>query len=196
MHFPVQVPTGFRGSRVSAKGKLCLPEPETGWRPRIWDSFLAPRGQYKHHAIDIVAAEGTQVRSTVAGRVLDYWQTRPGAGWSEKGGWYVWIQDAEGGLHYYAHLLRKPLVRPGQRVSEGQLIGYVGRTGNATTTCPHLHYAITSPRGSKVNPYPLLEPLYNEGAWKIAGTAGPGGSALILVLAAAAGIGAWLIYRR
>jgi len=194
--FPVQVPPGFRASQaITPAGKACVPG-EPPWRPRIWDSFLAPRGEYKHHAIDITAAEGTPVVATASGRVIERWKDLPGAGWSEKGGWYVWFKDDNGYTHYYSHLQKRPAVSSGQRVSAGQLIGYVGKTGNAKTTCPHLHYAITNPAGHKENPYPLLKPMYDLGAWiseKPARAAGGAGALLIVVTA---GAGLWYLLRQ
>lgn len=73
----------------------------------------------------------------------------------------------DGFIHYFAHMQFSPLVSNGQRVRAGQVIGYVGRTGNAITTCPHLHYSITAPGGGKVNPFPLLRPSWLAGGWKM-----------------------------
>jgi len=53
-------------------------------------------------------------------------------------------------------MLEAPDVRPGQRVTAGQRIGLLGRTGNAAPTCPHLHYGTNAPSGAKVNPYSEL----------------------------------------
>jgi len=192
--FPVQVPSKFRGYRVGAHGKTCYPDKESGWRPRFWDSFLAPRGQFKHHATDIVAAEGTPSRSTTAGSVMREWRGLPGAGYSEKGGWYVWIRDPDGNEHYYSHLQKRPKVRPGQPVTAGQVIGYVGRTGNAIHTCPHLHYAITSPYKRKINPYPLLKPFYDAGGWRFEDIAPAAAGGLVLLLAL--GAGGWILWRQ
>jgi len=191
--FPVQVSKSFRGALTKTpSGRTCAPDAASGWRPRLWDSFLSPRGKFTHHAIDIVAAEGSMVRAAEAGRVLDTWRGNPGAGWSEKGGWYVWIKDSRGNIHYYAHLQKPPRVRSGQSVRKGQIIGYVGRTGNAKTTCPHLHYAITDSRGRKVNPFPLLKPQYDARNW--ISTEPTGGGAALLV-AALAGSGLWWYMR-
>jgi len=117
--------------------------------------------------MDITAAQGTPVVSTTAGTVETWWKRyeRPGAGWSDRGGWYVRIIDDAGFAHYYAHLSTKPMVRPGQKVRAGQIIGFVGRTGNAEKTCPHLHYSIAHPSGQKVNPFDRLKSLHDAGGW-------------------------------
>jgi murein DD-endopeptidase MepM/ murein hydrolase activator NlpD len=154
---------------VEAFGKLCPPRPGD-LRPILFDSFFSPRGNQVHKAIDITAAPGSLVISPVNGRVLESWtfqgEQRPGAGFSERGGWYVRLRDENGFIHYFAHLARRPRVRSGQRVRAGQILGEVGRTGAAAPTCPHLHYSITSPGGSKINPFPELQPLWLAGDWK------------------------------
>ena len=60
-----------------------------------------------------------------------------------------------GAWHYYAHLNKFASVRLYERVKEGQVIGYVGKTGNAKTTPAHLHYGVYLPSGA-INPYPLI----------------------------------------
>jgi len=169
--FPVQVPTNFAPKTVTVSGRRgpCPPDRETGYRPRIFDTFDDLRGELVHAAMDIVAAEGTPVVSATDGVVQRWWKDRPGSGWSERGGWYVRIIDDEGFAHYYAHLLSKPFVRPGQRVKAGKIIGFVGHTGNAVTTCPHLHYSITHPNGKKVNPFERLKSLHESDGWRYRG---------------------------
>jgi murein DD-endopeptidase MepM/ murein hydrolase activator NlpD len=60
-----------------------------------------------------------------------------------------------GQRHYYAHLDRYSDVRRGQRIVIGDVLGYVGTTGNARGTPPHLHYGVYDSSGA-INPYPLL----------------------------------------
>jgi murein DD-endopeptidase MepM/ murein hydrolase activator NlpD len=169
--FVVQVPPTLSGrGSVQAFGKKCPPSREDN-RPIFFNSFTSPRGPTIHGAIDIAATPGSLVVSPVRGRVLKTWrlsgETRPGVGRSAKGGWYVRLQDEDGFIHYFAHLAKRPLVSSGSFVHPGQTLGFVGRTGNAITTCPHLHYSITAPRGGKVNPFPLLKPHFEADAWKL-----------------------------
>ena len=71
------------------------------------------------------------------------------------GGKVIGIQGP-GAWHYYAHLNKFASVRLYERVKEGQVIGYVGKTGNAKTTPAHLHYGVYL-AGGAVNPYPLID---------------------------------------
>lgn len=169
--FPVQVPINFAPKRtiVSGRNVACPPGEESGYKPRLTDTFDAMRGEYLHAAMDITAAEGTPIVSATPGTVQKWWRDRPGAGWNDKGGWYVRIIDDDGFAHYYAHMSTKPLVCPGQRVKAGQVIGFVGHTGNALPTCPHLHYSVTHPDGKKVNPFGPLRSLYEGGGWRYRG---------------------------
>jgi hypothetical protein len=78
--------------------------------------------------------------------------TRP----NRLGGNVVWLRDDLGRGLYYAHLERHA-VRRGQAVRAGDTIGFVGNSGNARTTPPHLHFGVYQ-RGS-FDPYPALRPL-------------------------------------
>lgn len=116
----------------------------------------------RHHGVsmnasDLFAPRGTPVRAMVNGVVEE-------AGFNSIGGWSVYmIGDADTkSLHYYmAHLDSEPLVRAGQRVVAGQLLGYVGDSGNAAGTGTHLHIGIgagikngVGPEGGAGNPWP------------------------------------------
>ena len=59
-------------------------------------------------------------------------------------------------MHYYAHLDHFADIAVGARIYQGEIIGYVGNTGNARGTPPHLHYGIYTISGEAINPYPLL----------------------------------------
>jgi murein DD-endopeptidase MepM/ murein hydrolase activator NlpD len=59
-------------------------------------------------------------------------------------------------VHYFAHLSRFGPVHAGQRVEPGAVLGYVGTSGNAAGTPPHLHYGIYNLPGGATNPYPVL----------------------------------------
>lgn len=113
----------------------------------------ATGGTGKHQGNDIFAPKGTPVVAAEDGQI-----TR--IGWNTYGGNRLWIN----GTFYYAHLDGyAPGIRQGSYVKAGDVIGYVGNTGDARTTPPHLHFAY-DPQGTHggtnganfVNPYPLL----------------------------------------
>jgi hypothetical protein len=73
------------------------------------------------------------------------------------GGNRLWLTDEAGNQFYYAHLSAyAPAAVEGARVRAGQVIGFVGNTGQAITTPPHLHFEIHPAGGDSVNPYPYL----------------------------------------
>ena len=117
---------------------------------RIKDTWLAPRpGSREHKGQDIFASLGTPVRSATEGIVIR-------VGENDLGGRVVFILGAGGRTYYYAHLDRyKTGLRVGDAVTADTVIGYVGNTGNARTTSPHLHFAIFGTNGS-IDPLPLL----------------------------------------
>lgn len=104
----------------------------------------------RHEGIDIFATRGTPVVSATEGIFLR-------RGESRLGGKVVWVLGPAGHRHYYAHLDDYALVAAGERITAGTVLGYVGNTGNARTTPPHLHYGVYTSSGP-VNPYPLLVP--------------------------------------
>jgi murein DD-endopeptidase MepM/ murein hydrolase activator NlpD len=116
--------------------------------------FGAPRdgGRREHHGVDIFAPRGTPVLAAAAGRV-----TRVGE--RGLGGNVVWLRDAAHGRSlYYAHLDRY-LVSEGMWVEPGDTLGFVGNTGNARTTPPHLHFGIYLRGRGPVDPhYHIYEP--------------------------------------
>ena len=111
-----------------------------------WHAARAPNR--RHEGIDIFAAKGTPVLAATEGIVLRLEET-------PVGGKVVWVLGPAGHHHYYAHLDSFGTVRPGDRIRAGTLLGYVGNTGNARTTPPHLHYGVYADEGA-INPYPLL----------------------------------------
>lgn len=124
-----------------------LPNPVRGQRfVNTWGA--ARSGGRRHQGVDIFAEKGTPVRSTTDGIVVK-------AGHNLLGGKIVRIQGPGAG-HYYAHLKSKK-VKLFQRVKAGQIIGTVGKTGNARRTPAHLHYGVYLTRGGAVNPYPLID---------------------------------------
>lgn len=109
-----------------------------------------------HEGVDILAPEGAPVRAAVDGRIVKFFD-------SVRGGVTIYQFDrAERFVYYYAHLQRRaPALREGDSVLQGDVIGYVGMTGNAPI--PHLHFEIQrlTPerqwwRAESLNPYPYL----------------------------------------
>jgi murein DD-endopeptidase MepM/ murein hydrolase activator NlpD len=110
----------------------------------VWgDTYGAPRRDVAggwHHGDDIVAALGTPVVAVADG-------TLNRVGWDRLGGWGLWVTDQAGNEFYYAHLSGySKLALLSTRVSRGEVIGFVGNTGDAFTSVPHLHFEI-HPRG-------------------------------------------------
>jgi murein DD-endopeptidase MepM/ murein hydrolase activator NlpD len=103
------------------------------------DSFGAPRGAYVsgwHHGEDIFSAEGTPLLAVADGTIFS-------VGWNQYGGWRLWLRDDLGNQFYYAHLSAySPLAVDGTRVQAGDVIGFMGRTGDAEHSPPHLHFEI------------------------------------------------------
>lgn len=123
-------------------------------RPRqIQDTWGAARSEGRtHEGIDIFAKRGTPVLSTTQGIVAQ-------VGTNNLGGKVVWITGPDLSRHYYAHLDDyADQIQAGDWVEAGEVIGYVGNTGNAKMTPPHLHYGIYLNGQGSVNPYPYLAP--------------------------------------
>jgi murein DD-endopeptidase MepM/ murein hydrolase activator NlpD len=135
---------------ATERPEAALPTPVAPRRaPRVVDSWGNPRpGGRRHQGIDIFASKDTPVLSTTRGLI-----TRIGT--SRLGGQTVWILGPGLERHYYAHLNRYGAFREGDRVETGDIIGYVGNTGNARGGSPHLHYGIYA-HGAAQNPYPRL----------------------------------------
>lgn len=117
------------------------------------DTFGAPRsGHRKHQGIDIFAAKGTPLYAVVDGVIED-------KGVNGLGGNKLWLRSpGDGWTYYYAHMSGYASgISNGARVSKGQVIGYVGNTGNARTTPPHVHFESHPPSSSAANPYPILK---------------------------------------
>jgi len=116
------------------------------------DSWHAPRsGGRVHLGCDIFALRGTHALACVNGRVLR--MSNGGLG-----GIGITLQDKSGNTYYYGHLDGYASgIYTGMQVTAGQLIGYVGDTGNAKGTPPHVHFEIHPGGGSAINPYPILK---------------------------------------
>lgn len=120
----------------------------------------ARSGGRVHQALDIMADKGTPVVAVETGRVVKLFDSKPG-------GLTIYQFDpTETYCYYYAHLDGyAPGLAEGQTVERGQVIGYVGSTGNANSAAPHLHFAvyILPPgkewwEGDPINPFLLLGP--------------------------------------
>ena len=126
---------------------------------QLQDTFNAARSDNRvHDAIDIMAPAGTPVLAVADGTVAKLFD-------SERGGITLYQFNPERTIaYYYAHLQGyAPGIAEQQAIRRGQLIGYVGSTGNASPDAPHLHFAVfqLGPgqrwwEGTAVNPYPLL----------------------------------------
>lgn len=131
---------------LPTENSLPSPLPEQ----HLTDTWGAARSQGRsHEGIDIFAARGTPIRATTQGIVSK-------VGENTLGGRVVVVVGPGGAGHYYAHLEDYADISPNDWVDAGDIIGYVGDSGNAKGTPPHVHYGIYI-SGSAVNPYPLLQ---------------------------------------
>jgi murein DD-endopeptidase MepM/ murein hydrolase activator NlpD len=117
------------------------------------DSWGAPRsGGRAHQGVDMIAARNTPLVAIYSGTIR-----RISTG--NLSGLSVWLQAGNGDQFFYAHLESYGDISVGQSVSEGQVIGYNGSSGNAPSWLPHLHFEYHPGGGSAVNPYPLVRSL-------------------------------------
>jgi murein DD-endopeptidase MepM/ murein hydrolase activator NlpD len=120
-------------------------------KKQITNSWGFPRsGGRQHQGVDIFAPRGTPVLSSTEGIIIR-------VGTTELGGQVINVLGPGRQVHYYAHLDRYGSFVEGDVVYPGNIIGYVGNTGNARTTPPHLHYGVYDPARGAVNPWPLLK---------------------------------------
>ena len=124
---------------------------------QLRDTYADRRGDKPHEALDIMAPRGTPVVATDDGRVVKLFESVPGG---------LTIYQADSGndvVYYYAHLDRyADDMHEGLAVKRGDVIAYVGTTGNARLDAPHLHFAILKLppgkewwKGTPINPTPL-----------------------------------------
>ena len=128
-------------------------------RSSLVDSFSDPRGgDRRHEAIDIMAPRGTPVVAVEKGTIRKLFVSRAG-------GLTIYQLDPTGArMYYYAHLDRYAAgLTEGKLVARGDVIGFVGTSGNAPAHAPHLHFGITELppsrewwKGEAIDPYPLL----------------------------------------
>lgn len=162
---PTAVPAPAAGpaaipSTTAVAPRTALLIPVSGVRAeQLTDTYSQTRGGNRiHEALDIMAPRGTPVVAAGDGTVVKLFT-------SDAGGLTVYQFDpTQTHAYYYAHLDRyAPGLQEGQQLRQGDLVGYVGSTGNASPDAPHLHFAIflLGPekqwwKGTPVNPYPLL----------------------------------------
>lgn len=123
------------------------------------DTFGASRPNVSggwHHGEDIVAPLGTPLLAVADGTLFS-------VGWNDIGGWRLWLRDAQGNEFYYAHLSAyAPVAVDGARVQAGDVLGFVGKSGDAEASIPHLHFEIHPVSllalgyDGAVAPYPFL----------------------------------------
>lgn len=159
------VPASLTGSAANAAAievlrARNLEMPVDVSRDALRDTFADARsGSRAHEALDIMAPRYTPVRAVDDGRIEKLFT-------SKAGGLTIYEFDStETFTYYYAHLDGyADNLREGQMVTRGDVIGYVGSTGNASPDAPHLHFAIfrLTPehqwwKGEPINPYPVFK---------------------------------------
>jgi murein DD-endopeptidase MepM/ murein hydrolase activator NlpD len=120
----------------------------------IWPNFGDPRGEdgeREHEGLDIMAPEGAPIVSPTEAVVI---RTGTGSG----SGKYVTTANPGGERFVYMHL-SEILVRSGEELDEGDIIGYVGDTGNASGGAPHLHFEIRDGRRAE-DPFPRITKVF------------------------------------
>ena len=122
--------------------------------------FAERRDGRAHEAIDVLAPRNTPVHAVADGTIAKLFYSKGG------GGITLYQFDPTGSVaYYYAHLERyADDIKEGQHVSKGQVIGYVGTSGNAPPNTPHLHFAVFELdadrkwwKGRAIDPYPLFK---------------------------------------
>jgi murein DD-endopeptidase MepM/ murein hydrolase activator NlpD len=159
---PRPAATGERQAASPVANAQGLAIPVAGVRrEQLVDTFDDARGggSRVHEALDIMAPRGTPVIAAAAGTVEKLFH-------SDAGGNTIYVRSPDRAtIYYYAHLDRYAEgLREGQGVKQGQQLGSVGSTGDASPDGPHLHFEImrTSPQAkwyepsTSINPYPLL----------------------------------------
>jgi murein DD-endopeptidase MepM/ murein hydrolase activator NlpD len=119
-------------------------------KSQIANTWHAPRGERQHEGQDIFASRGTPILSATSGYVVKI-------GEDNLGGHTVSVIGDGGRKYYYAHLdSYAPRLEVGDYVTRTTVLGYVGSTGNADGTPPHLHFGVYTTTGA-IDPLPLLK---------------------------------------
>jgi murein DD-endopeptidase MepM/ murein hydrolase activator NlpD len=168
---PISLPQTSPGAPGSAPTISPTPAPTASDRPgslgmpiagvdphTLKSNFSETRGGHAHEALDIMAARGTPVLAVAEGNVVKLFT-------SKQGGLTVYqFDDSATWCYYYAHLNRyAPALKEGMLLRKGDVLGYVGSTGDASPDAPHLHFAVfqLGPekhwwQGTAIDPLPLL----------------------------------------
>lgn len=156
------------GSTATALGLTSMPAPTAPDASRVRidvfpvqgacgfaDTWLYARGGGRQHlGVDIIAAEGKLLYAVADGKIEKVYTDYPGS----LAGNGVRLRMADGTYFFYAHMESLAEgIDVGVPVKAGQILGYVGSTGNAGTA--HLHFEVHPQGGAAVNPYPLLKPI-------------------------------------
>ncbi|WP_425491607.1 M23 family metallopeptidase [Cognatiluteimonas sedimenti] len=156
---PAAPATAPPAAAAHAPGHLLIPVAGVAAN-QLQDTFGDGRGggERAHEALDIMAPRGTPVLAASDGKLEKLFTSVPG-------GLTIYQFDpTRTYAYYYAHLDRyAPGIAEGSQLKRGELIGYVGSTGNASEDAPHLHFAVfvLGPekrwwQGTAIDPYPLL----------------------------------------
>ena len=114
-----------------------------------------------HHGDDLFAPLGTPVVAVASGKLSL-------VGWNSLGGWRLWITDAKGNSFYYAHLSGYARwILHAHHVRAGQVVGFLGRTGDAFTTTPHLHFEIHPHQLLRLGYDGAVDPTTYLHAWRV-----------------------------
>jgi murein DD-endopeptidase MepM/ murein hydrolase activator NlpD len=114
-----------------------------------------------HHGDDLFAPLGTPILAVADGKLSPL-------GWDGLGGWRLWLTDKKGNSFYYAHLAGYSRVLLHNRtVTAGQVIGFLGRTGDAFTTTPHLHFEIHPHQTVKLGYDGAVDPTTYLHTWRV-----------------------------
>ena len=157
---PLPADAAASAAAAAGAGKLLVPV-QGVQASTLTDTFDQPRGRQRaHEALDIMAAKGTPVLAVADGKVVKLFDSKPG------GTTLYQFDPSERHAYYYAHLERyADGIKEGMQVKRGDVLGYVGVTGNSDPDAPHLHFAmfeLTTEKqwwkGTPVNPYPLMAP--------------------------------------
>jgi len=153
---PLAFPQSEAGA-ILAPGAVAVPVVGVEKR-QLRDQFNERRGTRRHEALDIMAPRATPVVAALDGRIRRLFM-------SDAGGNTIYLVDPEEKfIYYYAHLDRYAEdLFEGKPVRRGEVIGYVGTSGNAAEDAPHLHFGIARLpptkewwKGEAINPYPVL----------------------------------------
>lgn len=137
-----------RSSRSFSPGRFVCP---VAGPNSFRDSWGEPRsGGRRHQGIDIYAAYGAPAAAVVDGVILRMQS-------SSLGGITLYLRGGDGSEYFYAHLSGYASVSVGQHVAAGTHVAYVGNSGNARGTAPHLHFEIHPGGGAAINPYPTVK---------------------------------------